>query len=69
MSSNTYLAKGAIDSAYSTTGGQSKMGWRGAIEISPGRGVNITTGKRGRYGVESRIAGFAGFNIQRPRDK
>ncbi len=45
--------------------------WRGAFEATGGKGVAIAVGdgRRGGHAVESHISGFAGFNIQRPKDR
>jgi len=54
----------------SVTGLVPALTHRGAVERGePSRAVQIGVGRQGGHAVESEIAGFAGFNIQRPKDR
>lgn len=66
--------RGAVEAAESAASGNENKAYRGAVEpAEPAAGdttmVQVGVGRRGGHAVESRIGGFAGFNIQRAKDR
>ncbi len=76
MANTLALWRGAVEPASVAPSGNAPMAWRGAVEPAVSdaltdaqSSVQIGVGRRGGHAVESHIGGFAGFNIQRPKDR